>query len=199
MRPTRPDRVVRRSAWWARAWVALTAACCLQVAIGSAFAQSSASYQLTGQVLNSGGRPEQAIVSASPAYRLGVESIGGDFSGVAQSAASFRLAGGLAFLGAPPGEVTGLEVLGDAATLRWAAEPRSTAYNVYRGALAMPPGGFGVCAHARVEGIVVVEPLDPPIGAGFFYLVTGESLLREEGTKGYTSDGTERANSAPCP
>lgn len=198
MRPTTRDRVARRNARRARALGALIAAV-LQVAGGIAFAQSSASYRLTGQVLNAGGRPEQGFVSSSPLYRLGVESIGGDFSGVPQSALSYRLAGGFALLGAPPGEVTGLEFLGDEVTLRWSAEPRSMAYNVYRGALAMPPGGFGICAHARVEETFVLETQDPPVGAGFFYLVTGENLLREEGTKGYASDGTERANPAPCP
>ena len=204
MRPTRPSRVARRSGSRSPASVALVAgaflvAAALPAASGFTFAQSSPSYRVTGQVLNAGGRPEQAIVSASPAYRLGVESIGAEFSGLAQSALSYRLAGGLALLAVPPGEVTGLEFLSDEVTLRWAAEPRSTAYNVYRGALATPPGGFGACVHARVEETFVLETQDPPPGAGFFYLVTGENLLREEGTKGYASSGTERANPAPCP
>lgn len=189
---------VRPSAWQVRALMALVAVS-LSLARPQAWAQSSPSYRLTGQVLNAGGRPEQAIVPASPGYRLTLESIGGDFSGVAQSAPSYRISGGLAALGAPPGEVAGLEVLPDRVTLQWSAEPRSMVYNVYRGALATPPGGFGICVHARVEATVVVEAEDPPVGAGFFYLVTGENLLEEEGTKGSTSDGTERANPAPCP
>ncbi|HKQ97748.1 MAG TPA: hypothetical protein VJV75_07735 [Candidatus Polarisedimenticolia bacterium] len=198
MRTTRPGPSARRSAWRVRALLALVAAC-LPIAGHPLLAQSSPSYRLTGQVLNAGGRPEQAIVPASPAYRLSIESIGGEFSGSAQVATTYRLAAGLAFLGAPPGEVSGLQILGDEATLQWSAEPRSMAYNVYRGNLAMPPGGFGVCVHARVEATVVVEAEDPPVGAGFFYLVTGESLLEEEGTKGSTSAGTERPNPAPCP
>jgi hypothetical protein len=39
----------------------------------------------------------------------------------------------------------------------------------------------------------------PAIGTAFFYFVTAENLLDEEGTKGLDSLGHERPNSSPCP
>ena len=52
---------------------------------------------------------------------------------------------------------------------------------------------------AHVEGTSAVDAALPNPGAGFFYLVTGVSRLREEGTKGRTSAGAVRPNPLPCP
>ena len=38
-----------------------------------------------------------------------------------------------------------------------------------------------------------------PAGNGYFYLVTARNRLWEEGTKGSSSAGAQRANPAPCP
>ena len=90
-------------------------------------------------------------------------------------------------------------VLGDRQTLVWSSEPASTAYNIYAGLLSTLPGPFGACAIARVSGTSTVDLTVPSPGTGLFYLVTGVNGLREEGTKGRTSDGTLRANPSPCP
>ena len=57
----------------------------------------------------------------------------------------------------------------------------------------------GACEHDDLTSETVVESGTPPTGNGCFYLVTAENLLREEGTKGWTSGGVERLNPAPCP
>ena len=71
-------------------------------------------------------------------------------------------------------------------------------YNLYRNTLASLPGDMGGCYRSALAGASFVETETPPSGAGWFYLVTAENLLSEEGTKGRSSDGTERANAIPC-
>ncbi len=39
----------------------------------------------------------------------------------------------------------------------------------------------------------------PDLSQAFFYLVTAENTLLEEGITGYDSAGVSRANTAPCP
>jgi hypothetical protein len=43
------------------------------------------------------------------------------------------------------------------------------------------------------------DPDVPSVTTGYFYLVTADNRLDEEGTKGFRSNGTERGNPAPCP
>jgi hypothetical protein len=162
-------------------------------------AQSSASYRIDEKALNEGGRPAQGVSSASASYRISLDAIGGPVAGVAMSAPSFHLGGGFATAFTPPGEVNGLQLLADQQTMIWSPEPGSTVYNVYSGIMSSLPGPFGVCAIGRVAGTSAVDSTVPTQGTGLFYLVTGVNRLREEGTKGHTSSGTERANPSPCP
>jgi len=165
----------------------------------TALAQSSASYRIEEKALNEGGRPAQGIASASASYRISLDAIGGPAAGVTMSAPSFQLGGGLAPAFTPPGEVSGLQLLADRQTMTWSPEPASAVYNIYSGVLSSLPGPFGACAIARVAGTTAADSTVPTPGTGLFYLVTGVNRLREEGTKGRTSSGTERANPAPCP
>ena len=139
------------------------------------------------------------MVSGSASYRLSLDSIGEALARQGLSGASIHLDGG--FVGAypPAGEVQGLEFLADQQTLIWSREPASTAYNLYAGPLPGLPGTYGVCAVSRVAANSWADPSVPPPGAGRFYLVTGENRLWEEGTKGYTSAGQPRGNTAACP
>ena len=164
-------------------------------------AQSGAGYRLDEHSLNAGGRPAQAVVSISPSYRVSLESIGQPVIGRALSGASFRLQGGFVSAYPPPGEVAGLTFLADQQTLTWLREPASTSYDIYSGPISSLPGGYGLCAEARVAGISwssATTPAPAP-GSGLFYLVTGVNRLREEGTKGYASSGAQRGNPAQCP
>jgi hypothetical protein len=163
------------------------------------FAQSSASYKVEEKALNEGGRPAQAVISASASYQISLDSIGDPIAGLTMTGPSFHLGSGLAAAESPPGEVTGLRLLADQQTLVWSPERASTVYNVYSGPLSSLPGGFGTCAFARVAGTSAIDPAVPGMGTGSFYLVTGVNGLREEGTKGRTSAGTVRNNPSPCP
>ena len=158
-----------------------------------------ADFRLDEHSLNAGGRPTQAVVSSSPAYRLVLESIGDPLIGRALSGISFTLQGGFVPAYLPPGEVKGLAFLADQQTLTWLREPASIEYDVYSGSIASLPGGYGICAEARVAGISWSDATTPAPGHGLFYLVTGVNRLREEGTKGYATSGAERPNPAPCP
>ena len=179
--------------------IAIPVAVMLVAIPASLLAQSSPSHTQDEHVFNAGGRPAQAVTSGSTSYRISLDSIGEPIAGRTLIGASFRLAGGLGATYPPPGEVDGLQMLADRQTLVWSHEPSSTAYNVYSGLLSTLPGGFGICAIARVEGTSAVDATLPSPGTGLFYLVTGVNRLREEGTKGRTSNGTERANPLPCP
>ncbi len=165
----------------------------------SLFAQSGPGHTLSEHVFNAGGRPAQAVTSGSTSFRLSLDSIGEPIASRTLSGTSFRLGGGLAMTYAPPGEVGGLLMLADRETLVWSSEPASTAYNVYTGLLSSLPGGYGACGVARVPGTTAGDVTTPAPGTGLFYLVTGVNRLREEGTKGFTSSGTERSNPLPCP
>jgi len=132
-------------------------------------------------------------------YRISLDSIGEPIAGRILTGASYRLDGGLAAAYPPSGEVEGLQILPDSQTLVWSPEPFSMAYNVYSGLLSALPGPYGTCALAQVVGTSAVDSTLPSAGTGLFYLVTGVNRLREEGTKGRSSSGTERANPLPCP
>lgn len=165
----------------------------------SILAQSSASYKLTEQVFNTGGRPAQAVVSGSMSYRLSLDSIGEAIAGQALTGVSYRIKGGITSTYQPPGEAGGLQFLADLQTLTWNWEPASTTFNVYRGLLSTLPGGYGTCGVSQVAGTSWSDSTIPVQGTSLFYLVTGESRLGEEGTKGYTSAGAQRGNPSPCP
>ncbi len=169
------------------------------LAPGAVLAQSSASYRLQEHALNAGGRPMDAVVSTSASFRLTLDSIDEPIARRGLWGMSYILDGGMTPTYGPPGEVEGLDVLGDLQTLVWSFEPASDAYNLYSGSLSTLPGMYGGCAASRVGGTTTVDPSLPAPGDGLFYIVTGENRLRQEGTKGLTSVGAERANPAPCP
>ncbi len=165
-----------------------------------ALGQSSASFQLDEHVLNAGGRPAGGTVSTSVSFTMSLDSIGDGLAGRALSSASFRMDGGFAAAYPPPGEVLGLRLLPDHQSLIWSHEPASTAYNVYKATISTLPGGaYGQCAVSRVPGNTWADNATPVSSGGFFYLVTGENRLWDEGTKGHASSGVERANLSPCP
>jgi len=63
--------------------------------------------------------------------------------------------------------------------------------------------GNGLENYSRAHGLpadsVTDTDSDPlPVSGGFFYLVTAENRLAEEGTKGFTAEGAERLGTV-CP
>lgn len=162
---------------------------------GVAMAQSSASFEIKAQAFNAGGQPV-SVGSADFQIRLG--SIGESVAAVSLGSASFGLDSGLGVSFSPPGEVTGVR-FDDHVTLAWNPEKSSGAYNLYRSLLSAIAPGFGACNQSNLPGETANDAAVPGAGTGFFYLVTAENVLAEEGTKGFQSTNVERANAAPCP
>ena len=178
----------------ARAFAALLfAALC-----GHAYAQTSASFKLTENVVNAGGNPQGAIRPASASFKISLDAIGGAAPRGALSSASYRGDGGFAARYAPPGEVRDVRFV-DKTNLTWSHEPSVGTYNLYRNTLASLPGDYGSCYQSALVGPQFLETDAPAQGSGWLYLVTAENRLREEGTKGHTSSGAERSNPSSCP
>ncbi len=179
----------------------LVAAFLLAVAVASlappdARAQVSAGFQNRENVFNAGAAP--APILSSPNYELTLASIGDGLVAAGMSADGYRMDGGFGLSYPPPADVQNLRFTSKTA-FAWDAELSVGSYNVYRGLLASLPSGYGSCfAH----GLTTPQGTDaaaPPSGEGYFYLVTAENRIAEEGTMGSDSIGTPRPNTAPCP
>ena len=168
-------------------------------ATGLAFTQSSASYRLEESVMNAGGVPADGLAVTSAGFRVTLAAIGeGVAGGTTPTSASFAVGSGFPAAYPPATEVLGLNFQTDQ-TLSWAAEPSAGTYNLYRDDLTSLAGlGYGACFAQDVSGTTATDAALPASGAGFFYLVTAENRLDEEGTKGLDSSGTGRAGTA-CP
>jgi len=161
--------------------------------------QESASYKLQESVLNAGGNPSDGAILASTSFRVTLDSVGEPLLGRALSSGSFRLDGGFVSAYPPPSEVVGLR-FDDRSTLAWLSEPSVGVYNLYRDLLsALGGGGYGDCSQRDLPEPGATDAGAPPAGNGWFYLATAKNRLREEGTMGKNSAGTERPNLAPCP
>jgi len=83
--------------------------------------------------------------------------------------------------------------------MHWDAEPSAGVYNIYRELMSDLSGtGYGECFAPDVSGTTGTDPGTPPASDGWFYLVTAENRLGEEGTKGWNSGATERQGNV-CP
>ncbi len=162
-------------------------------AIALLLAPSSASYRLTESVLNAGGPPAQGA-----SYRLSLHSIGDAVAATGLSSPSYRLDAGFVPLLPPPGEVRGLR-WNTKSDLEWNPEKSVGTYSAYKDTLTTFPGTYGACFATDVTTEGTTDVATPAAGTGWFYLVTAENRLGEEGTKGNRSDGVERGNPAPCP
>ncbi len=177
---------------------ALLAAGWLVLGSSAATGQESAGYNLEEHTVNAAGHPDADTVMTSAGYRITLDSVGDAIASVGLASPSFQMAGGFAAGYPPAGEVTGLFFRLDATTLTWNVDPAADTYEVYRDVLSALPGGQnGLCLQGGVTVTSTTDPATP--GTGWFYLVTSRNRLGEEGTKGFASNGTERANPGPCP
>ena len=152
-----------------------------------ALAQASASYRLNEHVFNSGGHPADGVVVSSPSYRIRLDAIGDAALGVGLSSASFHAETGFASAYPPPGEVAQL-LAPDKQTLTWHPERSAGRYNLYRGLIDTLPGlEYGACFRQEIAGTTATDTETPAAFHAWFYLVTVENRLEEEGTKGYGS------------
>jgi hypothetical protein len=163
----------------------------------SLLAQTSASYQLTESTFNAGGNPAPVLTSAS--YQMTLDSVGDSVSGGTLSSASFNSSPGFPAAYPPPGEVVTLTFT-DKTTLVWTPEGSTGTYNLYRGEITGLPGSYGACKlPANIVGETTTDTDVPASGQCYFYLVTAQNRLAEEGTMGTDSEGNPHPNPAPCP
>ncbi len=114
------------------------------------------------------------------------------------SSPGYHLDGGFVASYPPPGEVRNQAWTGSS-TIVWDPEKSVGSYSVYRDLLSTLPGNFGTCLQSSLITEFASDASNPPVGIGWFYLITARNVLAEEGTKGYRSNGSERTNPAPCP
>jgi hypothetical protein len=174
---------------------------------GVCLAQTSASFSLEEHVLNAGGAPGAGIELASASFHMTLASIGDAVAMTGLASASFQAELGFDVAFLPPGEVaagcSGLAgsclVFLDPQTLVWPPEKSAGVYNLYRDRIQnLTSLNYGGCAsqHLPLPMATVSETVAP--GDGYFYLVTVENRLGEEGTKGFRHGGIEREGTV-CP
>jgi hypothetical protein len=169
------------------------------LAAGHVLGQTSASFELSEHVFNAGGHPEDGTVMNSASFQVTLDAIGDAVVGTGAASASFQIGSGWVGGYPPPGECSGLRFT-DAVTLVWDPEGYVGVYNLYRDVLSALTGlGYGQCEQWDLATATAGDGDVPSVGDGYFYLVTAENLLWEEGTKGYDSAGSLRPNTAPCP
>jgi hypothetical protein len=169
-------------------------AVCLFAAV-QAPAQSSANYQIEQGTFNNGGNPVPELTSAS--YRVTLDAIGDGLAATNLTSGSYEMDPGFPPAYAPPGEVLNLRFTSKT-QFGWNPEPSVGAYNTYRGDLGVFTG-YGLCLHTGLTATSDTDAQTPAAGAGYFYLVTAENRINEEGIKGFNSGGTPDPNPAPCP
>jgi len=165
----------------------------------AALAQTSASFKLQEYAFNAAGHPADGAVLSSTHFRIKLDAVGDGVAVSGLTSASFHTSGGFAVAYPPPGEVRNLRFSSRTA-LGWDAERSTGTYSLYRG--LVPSLGaleYGTCSQNGLTENQATDAGLPPAGSPWFYLVTARNLLREEGTKGAMSSGTERPNPSPCP
>ena len=160
-----------------------------------AFAQESPNYKIEQSTFNNGGNPSPELTS--PSYKMTLDSIGDGVAATGMTSANNKIDSGLPAANIPPGEVLNL-LFADQTTFNWSAEASVGTYNVYRGTVANLSSGYGACFTQGLTAPQAIDAENPPAGQCFFYLVTAENRLTEEGTMGKKSDGTPRTNGTPC-
>jgi len=165
-------------------------------------AQQSASFALEGSTFNEGGRPANGVVAQSASFQITLDAVGETVPTLESLSANFGLSGGIVSAYAPPAEVQTMAFgpgAGSATTVLWSPIPTAVRYDIYRGPTGRLPGTYGSCLASNLVGSPYNDPVAPGSGTIFFYLVTGENRLGEEGTKGYQSNGTVRTAAPACP
>lgn len=160
-----------------------------------AYSQQSASFKIEQGTFNNGGNPVPVL--SSPEGQVTLDCVGDSLSATGASSPSYRTDPGLPAEYRPPGEVLNM-MFSDKVTFNWNAEASVGTYNVYRGDLADLASGYGACLSQGLNATLAIDTETPPSGRCYFYLVTAENRVAEEGTMGKRSDGTQRVNPSPC-
>jgi hypothetical protein len=159
------------------------------------WAQQSANYTIEQGTLNNGGNPAPTLTSTG--YQMTLDSIGDSVAGPAISSAGYGLEPGFIPTYAPPGEVKNLRFT-TSTSFGWTPERSVGTYNTYRGVIGSFTS-YGSCLHSALATNSDTDSGEPSGGAGWFYVVSAENRLAEEGVTGYNSSGTVHPNPGPCP
>jgi len=160
--------------------------------------QESSSFKLSEHTFNAGGHPEAGVVATSSSFRISLASIGEGLAGTGLTSPSFLLGNGLIAAVPPPVEVENLRFISDT-TLIWDTDGSMGDYALYRGTVPGITPGYGACVLPTPTSETATDPTLPAVGQALAYIVTSRNRLLEESTKGFTSAGLPRSNSAPCP
>ena len=161
---------------------------------GQAVAQSSTDFKIEEYTFNAAG-----TMLSSVDFQISAGSLGEGIQAGSLSGPSFSMDGGFMPAYVPPGEVINL-VFADAQTLQWSAQPSAGAYHLYRAALsALTGANGGSCEQQGITDTTTTDSASPPAGDGWFYLITVENRLGEEGTRGTDSAGAARPETGVCP
>lgn len=161
-------------------------------------AQESASYLLTEHTLNAGGTPSDGAMLTSANYEITLGAIAVNVVTIGLSSASYVMDSGFGCAYPPPGEVVGIRFT-DQQTLGWDPERSTGDYNLYRGLFSSLDGvAYGSCQEQDILVNTTTDSEPVPVGDGYFYLITAENRLGEEGTMGTESSGEAREFTA-CP
>lgn len=161
------------------------------------WAQSSPSFTLEESRLNQGGNPTGGAILQSTSFRVTLDALGDAVGAPGPLSASYTIDSGPE-TARPPGEVVNLRFTTKTA-LTWDPEPSVGTYNLYRALRADLATGPGSCLAPGLTAPAGSDADAPASGVCWFYLVTAENRLREEGTSGRDSAGTPRPNPTPCP
>jgi hypothetical protein len=176
----------------------LVPAIVLALATSAAAAQESAGFDFEEHALNGGGSPIGGKNLTSTRYRITLSALGDAVRTGELRSDRYQMSGGHVSAYGPPGEVADLEFI-DRDTLAWSAERSAASYHLYRAGFdTLACSTYGACLDSGISGSSTDDGALPPPTTGYFYLVTAENRLGEEGTKGYRSDGAERQGSV-CP
>ena len=165
-------------------------------AVTSVMAQSSASYRLEESVFNAGGHPAQGMTMGSASYRISMNSIGEGVVAVNLAGASYSVDSGFTPAYRPPGIIENLRFV-SVDTMEWTPYPGASGYNLYRNKLIYLDQ-YGPCFQHGLTSPTATDPEPPTKNVGWYYLVTAENRLDEEGGKGSDSSGDPRSG-AWCP
>lgn len=166
------------------------------LAATDALAQTSAHYRLEESVFNAGGHPAQGTTLASASYSISMDSVGEALIAMNLSSASYHLDTGWATAYTPPGLVEGLRFV-SRDVMEWTPHPSAGSYNLYRNKLIYL-SDYGPCHEQNLTSATATDLEPPTRNVGFYYLVTVENRLTEEGGKGVDSQGDPRGGNW-CP
>ncbi len=170
----------------------------LLLAVNLTPGQESSSFKLIEHTFNAGGHPEAGVVATSSSFRVTLDAIDEGLAGTALTSASFLMDSGFTASFPPPGEVENLRFISEI-TMIWDADSSMGDYALYRGTVPGITPGYGACLLPTPASETATDLTLPTAGQALAYIITSRNRLLEEGTKGFTSAGLPRSNSAPCP